>query len=372
LSTEEQLMHIAIFGLTVSSSWGNGHATLWRGLLRAMTRRGHTVSFYERDVPYYASTRDGWTAPAGVSVHHYESVAEIEREARSDLDAADLALCTSFCPDGAFVARLILDSRAAIKAFYDLDTPVTLDAMSAGEPVPYLPLDGLAPFDLVLSFTGGKALDELYTRLGARAVAPLYGSVDPGAHFPVTPVRQFRGALSYLGTYAADRQRALEELFIEPARCLPQVWFRLAGAQYPEDFPWQPNIAFARHLDPAQHPAFLCSSRATLNVTRGAMARYGFCPSGRLFEAAACGAPILSDCWEGLEGFFAPGEEILCVHSAVDVISALALSDAELRRIAKAAQTRVLEKHTAERRVQELETICERIVAGAEQPAIAS
>lgn len=365
-------MHLAIFGLTISSSWGNGHATLWRGLVRAMARRGHTVEFYERDVPYYASTRDGWVAPAGVSVHLYESMAEIEREARRDLDAADVALCTSFCPDGASVAGLILDSRATIKAFYDLDTPVTLDSMSAGEPVPYLPADGLANFDLVLSFTGGKALDELQTRLGARAVAPLYGSVDPEAHFSVAPVEQFRGDLCYLGTYATDRQVLLEELFVEPARRLPQAWFQIAGAQYPDDFPWQPNIAFVRHLDPAQHPAFLCSSRATLNVTRGAMARYGYCPSGRLFEAAACRAPMLSDSWDGLEMFFAPGEEILRVGSADDVIAALALSDAELCRIAEAAQTRVLEKHTAERRVQELERICERIADGTEQVAIAS
>jgi spore maturation protein CgeB len=365
-------MHLAIFGLTISSSWGNGHATLWRGLVRAMARRGHTVAFYERDVPYYASTRDGWPPPAGVSVQLYESLGEIERKARCDLDAADLALCTSFCPDGPAVARLILNSRAAIKVFYDLDTPVTLDAVSAGESVPYLPPNGLSAFDLVLSFTGGKALDELQTRLGARAVAPLYGSVDPEAHFPVSPVEQFRGDLSYLGTYAADRQRALEKLFVEPARRLTQAWFQIAGAMYPDDFPWQPNIAFVRHLDPAQHPAFLCSSRATLNVTRRAMARYGYCPSGRLFEAAACGASILSDSWEGLEMFFTPGEEILRVQSADDVIAALSLSDAELHRIAEAAQTSVLEKHTAAQRVKELEAICEHIANGNEQIAIAS
>lgn len=352
-------MHLVIFGLTISSSWGNGHATLWRAFVHAMARRGHTAAFYERDVPYYAGTRDGWTPPAGISLHLYSSLAEIEAQARRHLDAADLALVTSFCPDGRAAARLILDSRAGLKAFYDLDTPVTLSALHAGDAVPYLPADGLGAFDLVLSFTGGKALGELQSRLGARVVAPFYGWVDPQAHRPVPAVEQFPGALSYLGTYAADRQPALEQLFIEPARRMPESWFQLAGAQYPPDFPWQPNIAFVRHLDPAQHPAFLCSSRATLNVTRGAMARYGYCPSGRLFEAAACGAPMLSDAWEGLEYFFTPGKEILCVNSAEDVMAALSRSDAELQRMAAAARARVLAEHTAARRVQQLEAICE-------------
>lgn len=365
-------MHLAIFGLTISSSWGNGHATLWRGLVKAMARRGHTVAFYERDVPYYSSARDGWTPPPGVRLNLYASLGEIEAQAKRDLNAADLALFTSFCPDGPAVARLILESRAAIKAFYDLDTPVTLDATHAGEKVPYLPPGGLGSLDLVLSFTGGKAISELQSRLGARIVAPLYGWGDPEAHFPTAPVGQFHGLLSYLGTYAADRQRALEELFVAPARRMPHAWFQLAGAQYPEGFPWQPNIAFVRHLDPAQHPAFLCSSRATLNVTRGVMAKYGYCPSGRLFEAAACGAPMLSDGWEGLEKFFAPGRELLRVDTADDVMAALSLTDAELRGVAAAGRARVMVQHTAERRVEELEAICEHIADGTAQIALAS
>lgn len=362
-------MHLVIFGLTISSSWGNGHATLWRGLLRALSARRHTVVFYERDVSYYADTRDGWIPPPGVSLHLYRALAEVEAQARRDLDSADLALCTSFCPDGRAASRLILDSRAGVKAFYDLDTPVTLAAMTAGNSIPYLPAHGLADFDLVLSFTGGLALNELQSRLGARAVAPFYGWVDPAAHFPAAPVEQFRGSFSYLGTYAADRQQALEELFVEPARRMSQAWFQLAGAQYPPNFPWQPNIAFVRHLDPPQHPAFLCSSRATLNVTRGVMAKYGYCPSGRLFEAAACGAPMLSDGWDGLDEFFTPGEEIVRVDSAADVLAALALSDAELRRMAQAARARVLAQHTAERRVQQLEALCQRVAGGAHQMA---
>jgi spore maturation protein CgeB len=363
-------MHIVIFGLTVSSSWGNGHATLWRALLKAMARRGHSASFYERDVSYYAGTRDHWIAPESIAVHLYEEFEDIRVQAERDLADADLALFTSYCPDGPAAARLILESRTAIKCFYDLDTPVTLSALRAGDSVSYLPAEGLGEFDLVLSFTGGKALAELQARLGGGKVVPLYGSVDPEAHFPVSPLAEFRGALSYLGTYAADRQQALEKLFLEPARLLPDQTFQLAGAQYPDVFSSLRNISFVPHLPPQLHPAFFSSSRATLNITRAVMADYGFCPSGRLFEAAACGAPILSDGWDGLETFFRPGEEILRVDSPEDVIEALELPDSELRRIAEAARERTLANHTAERRVMEMEGICESLADRA-QTAIA-
>jgi spore maturation protein CgeB len=356
-------MHIAIFGLTLSSSWGNGHATLWRSLINALLRHGHTVVFYERDVPYYASTRDLWELPDGGRLRFYQSLNEIVSEAKRELTRADLAICTSFCPDGALASELILGSNAGLRIFYDMDTPVTLASLRTGASVEYLPADGLAGFDLVLSYTGGHALTELRSRLGARAVAPLYGWVDPQLHYPVEPVERFRAALSYLGTYAEDRQAALAELFLEPARRLPQQRFLIAGAQYPQDFPWAPNLFFAKHLEPAQHCAFFCSGRATLNVTRRTMAQYGYCPSGRLFEAAACGSAILSDGWEGLATFFRPGEEILEVHSADDVLSALSLEDAELKRIAKAGRSRTLEDHTADRRARELEVLCEQALA---------
>jgi spore maturation protein CgeB len=351
-------MHFVIFGLSISSTWGNGHATLWRGLLKAMARRGHTVAFYERNLPYYANARDEWELPSAVSLHLYDSWDSIRVEAERDLAGADVALYTSYCPDGVAASRLILDSGAMIRAFYDLDTPVTLDAIHAGKEVAYLPPDGLADFDIVLSYTGGRALNELRSRLGARAVAALYGSVDPSTHRPAPAKQELRASLSYLGTYAMDRQAALEELFVQPARKAPQRRFVLAGAQYPADFPWCGNIFFLKHLPPSEHAALFCSSRATLNITRRAMAQYGYCPSGRLFEAAACGVPILSDQWEGLDAFFTPGKEILCVRSANDVLAALELSDAELIRIAEAARCRTLAEHTAEHRIIELEAIC--------------
>ena len=361
-------MRVVIFGLTVSSSWGNGHATLWRSLIKAMLRRGYTVTFFEKDVPYYANTRDLWTLPEGGTLRFYSDFGEIRGEVLRDLHEADLAMVTSYCPDGVEASRLVLDATSGVRAFYDMDTPVTLDALRTGAEVGYVPAEGLGGFDLVLSYTGGRALEELRTRLGARAVAPLYGSVDPETHRPVKPVEAFRAELSYLGTYAEDRQAALERLFLQPAGRLAEKRFLIGGAQYPDGFPWTGNIAFTGHLEAAQHPGFFCSGRATLNVTRRAMAEYGFCPSGRLFEAAACGVPLLSDGWAGLSQFFTPGEEILRVDTAEEVLNTLCLSDVELRRVAEAAQARALREHTADCRVRALEQALEglRVVAGPE------
>jgi spore maturation protein CgeB len=252
-----------------------------------------------------------------------------------------------------------LSSNAALRAFYDLDTPVTLNLLRAGKPVPYLASEGLRHFDLVLSYTGGRALDQLQTQLGARRVAPLYGSVDPEAHRPVEPSELFECHLSYLGTYAEDRQRVLESLFIEPAHRLPKKKFLIGGAMYPENFPWTPNIFFARHVAPGDHPRFYCSSVLTLNVTRGVMADMGYCPSGRLFEAAACGVPILSDSWEGLEQFFRPGEEVLVAGNTDDAVAALSLPKGELSAIAARARERTLVEHSANNRAADLEIAIE-------------
>lgn len=365
-------MRFIIFGLSVSSSWGNGHATIWRSLLKAMAKRGHSAVFYEKDVPYYSGARDGWACPPGIDLRLYDSLDHVRHEALREMASAEVALCTSYCPEGGSAAQMIWESDAEIKAFYDLDTPVTLRALSNGERVEYLPAEGLGAFDVVLSFTGGRSLEELRTRLGARRVAALYGAFDPETHHAVAPAEAFRGTLSYLGTYAADRQAKVEELFIEPARRMPDRRFFIAGAQYPANFPWQENICFVRHLEPSQHSAFLCSSRATLNVTRGSMAEYGYCPSGRLFEAAACKAAILSDKWEGLDAFFAPEKEILPVASAEDVIASLSLSDDELKRVGEAACERTFASHTAAHRVLELEAACEAALVDRHNAALAA
>jgi spore maturation protein CgeB len=354
-------MKLVIFGLSVSSSWGNGHATLWRGLISALARLGHRVVFYERDVPYYAEHRD-LTALSDGELRLYSSWEGVLPLARADVEDADVAMVTSYCPDALAAGELVYGS-GAIRVFYDLDTPVTLERLRTGEPVPYIGSGGLGEFDLVLSYTGGLALAELMQRLGARRVLPLYGSVDPQVHYPVAPVDRYRADLSYLGTYAKDRQQALVELLLEPARRLPDRRFLIGGAQYPAAFPWSDNIFFVRHLPPAEHSAFYCSSRITLNVTRAPMAEMGFCPSGRLFEAAACGAPVLSDHWEGLSQFFEPQSEVLVAGCAEEAMAALDTSDEQLGRIARAARERVLCDHTAERRACQLVAAIEGVAA---------
>jgi spore maturation protein CgeB len=364
-------MKIVIFGLTVSSSWGNGHATLWRGLCKALARRGHDVVFFERDTPYYAAHRDMTELPGGRLIL-YPDWHTILRAAQKELADADVGMVTSYCPDGIAAANAVLNSSVPLKVFYDLDTPVTLSQIRSNGSVSYIDPGGLGAFDLVLSYTGGAALEELKTELGARRVAPLYGSVDPDVHKRVEPVEMFRCDLSYLGTYAEDRQSALQALFIETARRLPAQRFLIGGAQYPEAFPWTANIFFASHVAPPDHPAFYSSSRLTLNVTRQAMAQAGYCPSGRLFEAAACGTPILSDFWQGLDDFFEPGAEIVVATTTEDAIAALQLSDRELERIARAARERTLAEHTAEQRAKDMEEAFERARAGTEAGEMAS
>jgi spore maturation protein CgeB len=313
--------------------------------------------FFEKDVPYYATHRDLITVPDAELIL-YPTWEEIAPSAREHLAEAEVAMVTSYCPDAIAASDLVLSSKA-LRVFYDLDTPVTLNHLRSGKPVTYVGPRGLRDFDLVLSYTGGGALEQLRTALGARNVAALYGSVDPETHHPVPASESYCCHLSYLGTYAEDRQKALETLFVEPARLMPDKKFLIGGAQYPESFPWTPNIFFARHVAPAEHSQFYCSGAVTLNVTRGPMADMGYCPSGRLFEAAACGVPILSDYWEGLEHFFEPGKEILVAQNTDEAVSALSLSPDDLSRIAICARERTLSEHTADKRASDFETAIE-------------
>jgi spore maturation protein CgeB len=357
-------MKLVIFGLTISSSWGNGHATLWRGLCKALIRRGHTITFFERDVHYYAAARD-WHLLACCDVVLYPDWEAVASRARRELASADAAIVTSFCPDALVAESEIHAAARPLSVFYDLDTPVTLARLESGDVPPWIGPERLARYDLVLSYTGGRALAELVERLGASRVAALYGHVDPDTHRPVQPVDRYRARLSYLGTYAADRQAVLERLFVAPARARPALRLVIGGAQYPDDFPWAPNIWFVRHLPADEHSAFFSSSALTLNVTRDAMARMGWCPSGRLFEAAACGAPVLSDEWDGLSTFYKPGREILVARGTADALDALDRDDAELARIGRAARERTLAEHTSEHRAAELV----RLLEGARAPA---
>jgi spore maturation protein CgeB len=350
---------IVIFGLTISSSWGNGHATLWRGLCKNLVHLGHDVVFFERDTPYYAGARDLFELPGG-RLEIYGDWEDIKAKARIDAAEADATIITSYCADACDAAEMTLDCPHALRVFYDLDTPITLARLGAGETVPYIAANGLEDFDLVLSFTGGECVFREFRRLvGARRIEALYGHVDPDVHRPAAPLAHYRAGLSYLGTYSRDRQQTLESLFVASALARQDIRFLIGGAQYPTDFPWSPNIYFVRHLPPSEHAAFFASSRLTLNVTRQAMAKMGWCPSGRLFEAAACGVPILSDAWEGIADFFEPGSEILLARQTDDVLAALELDDRELRHIADLARERTLEQHSSAKRARELVQLLE-------------
>ncbi len=358
-------MKIVIFGLSVSSSWGNGHAALWRALIRALIKLGHNVVFFERDVQYYAEHRDLLHLPVGGELVLYHDWEDAQPRARIELAEADVGMITSYCPDSEAANRLMQDIDGGLRCFYDLDTPVTLARVDAGDEIDYLSADGLASFDLTLSYTGGSALDALKTQLGARRTFPIYGSVDPDLHYPVSPRPEYSATMSYIGTYAPDRQRGLDRLLVAPANALKDCRFVVAGAQYPQTLSWASNITQLHHLPPPEHPAFYSSSALTLNITREAMAKRGWCPSGRLFEAAACGAPILSDWFDGLDDFFQPTEEILVARSTTDALQALMLDRPVLANIAKRARERVFDEHTSIRRAAEMISAFEETAAGA-------
>lgn len=342
-------MRLVVFGLSVTSSWGNGHATVWRGLIRALAERGHAITFFERAMPWYAAHRDLETLVGGELVLYDVWPADVARVA---VEAADAFIVTSYCPD-ARVASIL--TGPGLRVFYDLDTPVTLAHLETGGEVEYLRPEGLRDFDLVLSVTGGAALTALTVRLGARCVAPLYRGVDMSVYRPGAPVARYAAALSHLGAYAADRFGALQRLFLEPARRRRDEAFLLAGSLYPPMLELPENVAHVRHVEPGGHADLYASSRFMLNLTRGAMTRLGFCPSARLFEAAACGAAIISDWWRGFEHFFTPGLQVLIAASTGDVLDALAWPEARRRALGDAARARVITAHTSRHRADELE-----------------
>jgi len=346
---------ITIFGLTLSSSWGNGHATPYRALLRALARMGHSITFYEKDVPYYARHRD-FSSCDFCELFIYQDWDSIRERALHDAAGSDVVLTASFLPQGAQINDELLALPRPLHVFYDLDTPVTLGLLRQGKLVDYLLPAQLSAFDLVFSFTGGACLNELRERYGVRNAQPLYGCVDPDVHFRVEVPEQYRCALSYMGTYAADRQPQLEKLLLAPARQLPQEAFVLAGSLYPWDgsIAWPPNLRRFEHVGPSDHAAFYSSSRATLNITRADMAANGYCPSGRFFEAAACDTPVLTDSWLGLGEFFLAGEEIIVVSSTAEVVEALRRPAAELTQIAARARARTLSEHTGEVRARQM------------------
>jgi spore maturation protein CgeB len=345
---------LVVLGLSLSSSWGNGHATTYRALLRAFAGRGHEILFLEREAPWYAAHRD-LAAPDFAQLAFYEDLPALRRRWRSAVEAADAVMVGSYVPDGVAVGRWVQQTARGVVAFYDIDTPVTLAKLAAGDDA-YLSAALIPGYDLYLSFTGGPTLDELERRYGSPAARALYCSVDAEAYRPL-PVES-RWDLSYLGTYSPDRQPTLGRLLLEPARRAPDLRFCVAGPQYPADIRWPANVERIPHVAPADHPAFYAASRFTLNVTRADMIAAGFSPSVRLFEAGACATPIISDIWEGLDTLLEPDRQIILAETPETVLAALRdLGEPQRRALGEAARGRILAAHTAAHRAATLEAL---------------
>ncbi|WP_187264099.1 CgeB family protein [Pontibacter beigongshangensis] len=345
-------MNIVILGLSITSSWGNGHATTFRGLVRELNNKGHRVLFLERDVPWYANSRD-LPNPDFCQTVLYTSLDDLKQRFTEQVREADLVMVGSFVPEGVPVGTWVVQTAQGIKAFYDIDTPVTLAKLERQD-FEYLHPRLIPQYDLYLSFTGGPTLDLLEQHYGSPMARALYCSFDPMLYYPED--QEVQWDLGYLGTYSDDRQPPLEKLMLEAARQWPEGRFVVAGPQYPNTVQWPANTQHIHHLPPAAHRSFYNSQRFTQNITRADMIKAGYSPSVRLFEAAACGTPIISDYWEGLDTLFTFGQEILVAYSAADTLKFLQeLQEEERKAIGERARQKVLTQHTAAHRAQELE-----------------
>jgi spore maturation protein CgeB len=344
-------MKIVFIGLSITSSWGNGHATTYRALLKALARNGHKLTFLEQDQSWYADNRDLRSMP-GVDIRVYGSIDELRRKTPL-IHTADAVIIGSYVPRAIEVAKWVFEHAEGIVAFYDIDTPVTLAKLESGD-YEYIDPETISKYDLYLSFTGGPTLKTLEKKFKAKKALALYCSVEPENYFPEEYTLKWD--LGYLGTYSSDRQPGLTALLMEPARQLPERRFIVAGPQYPEDILWPPNVARIEHLNPADHRRFYNQQRFTLNLTRKAMRAAGYSPSIRLFEAGACGVPIISDSWPGLETIFTPDEDILIADTSAQVIECLReISPERARKIGQRGRDRILAQHTASQRARELE-----------------
>jgi spore maturation protein CgeB len=345
-------LNIVIFGLSMTSSWGNGHAVTYRALIKALAQRGHRVIFLERDVPWYRSSRD-ITKTDYCGIELYNELRDIPARFGALVTDADLVILGSFVPQGAIIGDWITSQASGITAFYDIDTPCTLTALEDGD-LDYLTPSLIPRFDLYLSFTGGPTLNLIEELYGSPCARPLYCTADISMQAPLDRPKDW--SLGYLGTYSKDRQPPLKQLLVEPALALPDAQFVVAGAQYPTALCWPDNVARIEHCPPHEHPRFYSRQRYTLNVTRADMISAGYSPSVRLFEAAACGVPVISDRWEGIDSFFTPGKEILIAETAAEVTRLLTeLSEERRLGIAAAARKRYLASHTPAHRAKQIE-----------------
>lgn len=343
---------IVILGLSVTSSWGNGHATTYRGLMRELAARGHDVLFLERDMPWYASHRD-LPNPPYARTRLYTSLEDLKDSFGREVREADFVIVGSYVPDGIAVGEWVANAARGLKGFYDIDTPVTLASLERRNST-YLTPELIPRYDIYLSFTGGPMLSCIADRFGAPRTEVLYCSTDPQQYFPEQTEPGWD--LAYLGTYSDDRHPAMERLLLEPARCWTEGRFMVAGPLYPDTIRWPANVKLVEHLAPPEHRAFYNSLRFTLNLTRADMVRAGYSPSVRLFEAAACGTPIISDYWDGLDGVLRIGSEILVARDHKDTLRYLReFPEDERRAMGARARRRVLSEHTAAHRAAQLE-----------------
>ena len=348
-------MNIVVLGLSLSSSWGNGHATTWRALIRGLQTLGHRTLFLERDMPWYAANRD-LPCPDFCGFALYDSLETLAVRHRADIARADAVIVGSYVPDGIAVLDLVLDASRGLTAFYDIDTPVTLADLDSGEPT-YIERRQIPRLDAYFSFAGGPSLSRLQLEHGARCAKALYCAVDAETYGPTGGAVEFD--LGYLGTYSPDRQPALDRLLIEPANRMPDRRFVVGGPGYPSEIDWPANVVRIEHVPPSRHAAFYSSQRLTLNITRAAMRAAGWSPSVRLFEAAACGTPIISDRWPGLELLFRSNESILLADTADDVCAAIAMAAGRLAAVGAEARRRVLAEHTSLARARQLAAVLE-------------
>jgi spore maturation protein CgeB len=342
---------IVILGLTITSSWGNGHATTYRGLVRELARRKHDVLFLERDVPWYAPHRDLARPPYGRTLL-YSTLDELKDRFAREIRQADVVIVGSYVPDGIAVGEWVCATARGVTAFYDIDTPVTLARLDGG--LEYMSAAMIPRFDLYLSFSGGPVPGIIEDNWGSPLAGALYCSADPEFYRP-QPVRQ-QWSLGYLGTYSDDRQPSLERLLLASAGVLADHRFVVAGSSYPDHLKWPQNVERIEHLPQHEHPNFYSAQRFTLNVTRADMRELGFSPSVRLFEAAACGTPLISDRWPGIETIFEPVSEILLASNTREVTQILEhLPEDRRLSIADRARRRILAEHTPDHRAGQLE-----------------
>ena len=349
---------IAMFGSSLVSAYWNGAATYYRGIIRALHERGYTVTFYEPDAYERQAHRDiadpEW---ARVVVYPTGDDAGVRR-ALDDAASADIIVKTSGV--GVFDALLesaVLECKASHAAaiFWDVDAPATLERLEQNRSDPFRAL--VPQYDMILTYGGGQPVIEAYAAVGARLCVPIYNALDPSTHFPVPADVRFSADLGFLGNRLPDREARVEDFFLAAAESLPEQRFVLGGNGW-HDKPMPTNMDYVGHVYTRDHNAFNCTPRAVLNISRDSMARYGFSPATRVFEAAGAGACLITDAWVGVDQFLEPGREVLVATGGAGVAAHLATLDANrARAIGAAARRRVLAEHTYAHRVLQLETL---------------